>query len=707
MQQEEEPLLGGRYRFESEIGRGRVGTVFAADDLTLERKVAVKVLHPAIASDPASAEAFVQQASQIRALDHPNVLPVHLVGQDHSGCWIAMALTDGQPLTKFMASRRGQPLFFDSAGPMVAGILDGLAYAHSKGVVHGALRPSNVLLTKKLSPQIADLGIEAKLHPERVELAGGGPRDANYLAPEQQGSGAPTPASDLFAAGMILYQLVTGALPFDDEDPELVAHRVKTEEAPPASARVPDAPPGLDAFLQRALAKDPAQRFSSAVEMKAALEAVGRGEVPAATPAPTPPASGAEPLTMGGGPVTSAGPPPDAAGGVMRGALLALVALALVAGGGLVVLWPHLQQRLAGDDPPASTAVASAPAPTSGGPAGSPGASDPGGDDFGDTSFDDDPGAGGFDGGAASGGEDLGGESGGDFGGGFDDAGAADPGGGFDESTFDEDGFDDDAGATPFGEEEAAPLSVAADARLAQLDEALEVGATGLGKHLKASHGSLAGADTEAYARGVTDRASRMLLARKAVQARELADFAARVDGAHQARAWAILGSARVAGEDQKGGAWAYRRALEVADLAARFHPDQSAGALRKRFAASAGTDPQAAKALVWMNEADELLAKGALNDAKGRLAQVVKAFPEARAALSRYFSSFGARALRGGSVRVVRPILKVALDFDKGNVEAHATMGEYYLTKVKDFGRALFHYRVALKRGRLLPKGS
>ncbi len=262
--------LAGRYTLEKELGRGGMGVVFKARDRELERTVAIKLL-PAAAASKTAAERLVREARAAAALNHPAVVAVYDVG-DHGGIpFFVMELVEGPNL------HEAAPAELSEIVRIGMRICDALEHAHAHGVVHRDLKPDNVLLTGTATSRqikLADLGVAARATAsQRVTDSGAIVGTVSYMAPEQAMGETVDGRADLYALGVVLYELVTGRLPFTGARPlEVVSQHVHAPVVPPRSIR-PLVPAALDAVIVRLLAKQPAQRFASAAEVREALAA--------------------------------------------------------------------------------------------------------------------------------------------------------------------------------------------------------------------------------------------------------------------------------------------------------------------------------------------------------------------------------------------------------------------------------------------------
>jgi tetratricopeptide (TPR) repeat protein len=260
-------ILAGRYRLMDELGRGGMGVVFRAVDEKLERQVAVKVL-PAAGSSPELRERLLREARAAAALNHPGIVAVHDVGEHMGTPFFVMELVAGASL------HDKRPVELPEIVRIACSICDALEHAHAHGVVHRDLKPENVLFTTGTSRtlKLADLGVAVHAAAShRITDSGAIVGTVSYMAPEQALGEPVDGRADLYALGVLLYELVTGRLPFTGAKPlEVISQHVHAPVVPPRALR-PGIPPGLDAAIVKLLAKQPAQRFASAAEARASL----------------------------------------------------------------------------------------------------------------------------------------------------------------------------------------------------------------------------------------------------------------------------------------------------------------------------------------------------------------------------------------------------------------------------------------------------
>ncbi len=286
--------LGGRYRLIELLGRGGMATIYRAHDRQLDRDVAIKVLRPEYGNDPAFLARFRQEAQAAASLNHPNVVGVYDFGDDPAGPYIVMELVDGEDLATLV--RRNGPLPPRQAARLAAGIARGLAAAHARGIVHRDMKTSNVLLTRDGVPKVGDFGIARAMAEAQLTLPGTTLGSVHYFSPEQARGEAATPSSDVYALGIVLFELLTGRRPWEGDSAAGVALARLQGPIPVPSESRAGVPPELDAIVRRALARDPADRFASAADFADALDAFVAGR-----PARTGAGAGAVGIAAGGG----------------------------------------------------------------------------------------------------------------------------------------------------------------------------------------------------------------------------------------------------------------------------------------------------------------------------------------------------------------------------------------------------------------------
>jgi serine/threonine-protein kinase len=277
-------LLDGRYRVESLIARGGMATVYLGTDTRLDRTVALKIMHAELANDEDFVRRFVGEARSVAQLSHPNVVTVYDQGADGHILYLAMEYVPGRTLRDLLNSRgRLSPR---EALDIMAGVLGGLAAAHDAGIAHRDVKPENVLLNDSGAVKVADFGLARLLAGVSQTKSGMIIGTAAYLAPEQVAGGVADARTDVYAAGVMLFELLTGRQPHTGDTPLAVAYKHVNEVVPPPSSAVPGLPPALDALVALATSRDPGLRPGDAGQFLGAVTGVRHGLPPDGTPVP-------------------------------------------------------------------------------------------------------------------------------------------------------------------------------------------------------------------------------------------------------------------------------------------------------------------------------------------------------------------------------------------------------------------------------------
>lgn len=262
-------VLGGRYRLGSVLGQGGMAVVYRAEDLTLGRTVAVKVLREQLGTEPEFLERFGREARAAARLNHPNIIAVYDVGQDAASNYIVMEVVEGTDLRDLIRDEGAlSPERVVDLGCQIAAALE---YAHRSGLIHRDIKSQNVLVTPSGKVKVADFGIAVALGERSITEAGMVIGSVHYMPPEQAEGRPTTPASDVYSLGVVLFEIATGRLPFTAESPIAVA-RLQLEARPPSPQSInPDVPPALARVILACLEKDQARRPASAALVAAAL----------------------------------------------------------------------------------------------------------------------------------------------------------------------------------------------------------------------------------------------------------------------------------------------------------------------------------------------------------------------------------------------------------------------------------------------------
>jgi beta-lactam-binding protein with PASTA domain/tRNA A-37 threonylcarbamoyl transferase component Bud32 len=277
--------FGGRYEVLERVGAGGMAEVYRARDDLLGREVAVKVLNERFASDRSFVERFRREAQSAANLNHPNIVSLYDYGSDNGTYFIVMEYIDGRPLDEII--RREGNLLPERAAEIAADIAQALHKAHDGGLVHRDIKPSNVMLTSSGQTKVTDFGIARALVSDgepTVTQTGMVIGTASYLSPEQAQGNPVDARSDVYSLGCVLYEMLTGAPPFQGQSPLAIAYKHVREDPVPPSRGNSDVPAALDAIVMKALAKNPDNRFSSAMELKQDLDRFLAGQPVQATP---------------------------------------------------------------------------------------------------------------------------------------------------------------------------------------------------------------------------------------------------------------------------------------------------------------------------------------------------------------------------------------------------------------------------------------
>jgi serine/threonine-protein kinase len=277
----------GKYRILGEIGRGTMGEVYKAFDAVLKRHVALKTLSGRVGPDDEALQRFQREAQAAALLNHPNIVTVHDFGEEQGLLYMAMEFLEGTDLRDAidndMLGDPGRQL------DVMDGLLAALEYAHSRGIVHRDIKPANIFIRRDNSVKITDFGL-AKVNTSEMTQEGIVLGTPNYMSPEQALGDAVDGRSDIFSAGAVLYELLTGHKPFEADSTPSVLYQVVHRDPPPMRRWASHVPAPLVAVCNQALAKDRDKRFGSASEMRAALAAARRARpAPALNPPPLPP----------------------------------------------------------------------------------------------------------------------------------------------------------------------------------------------------------------------------------------------------------------------------------------------------------------------------------------------------------------------------------------------------------------------------------
>jgi serine/threonine-protein kinase len=265
-------LLGGRYELDGIVGRGGMAEVFRARDIRLDRIVGVKTLRDDLARDQTFQARFRREAQSAASLNHPSIVAVYDTGEDMVGNtpvpYIVMEFVDGRTLRDLL--RDDRRLLPERAAEITDGVLRALDYSHRNGIVHRDIKPGNVMLTRSGDVKVMDFGIARAVSDAQATMTQTAQviGTAQYLSPEQARGERVDARSDLYSAGCLLYELLTGRPPFTGDSPVAIAYQHVREAPVPPSRIDPELPAWCDAIVLKAMEKDPADRYQSAGEMR-------------------------------------------------------------------------------------------------------------------------------------------------------------------------------------------------------------------------------------------------------------------------------------------------------------------------------------------------------------------------------------------------------------------------------------------------------
>ena len=264
-------VIAGRYELIALVGEGGMATLWRAKDEQLEREVAVKILRPQFGADPGFAARFRNEARIAGSLSHPNIVQVYDFGTDQSGGdqYIVMQLVEGQDLAAVLRER--DPLSIDEAVAIGAAVADALDAAHRHGLVHRDIKPGNILITPAGRTLVTDFGISRAITDASMTVTGTTIGSVHYFSPEQAAGEEVGPPSDMYALGIVLYEMLSGRRPFQADSAAGVALKRLNERPPPLSTGIRPIPPQLEAVVMRSLERDPARRYATAADFARAL----------------------------------------------------------------------------------------------------------------------------------------------------------------------------------------------------------------------------------------------------------------------------------------------------------------------------------------------------------------------------------------------------------------------------------------------------
>src|ERR1700680_1907841 len=268
----------GNYRIVEKVGEGGMGTVYRALDVMLEREVAIKAIRPELSREPEIVERFRVEAKMLARLSHPAIATIYSFFVDGDDVFLAMEFVRGCSLSALLKS--AGPVPWERAVPLLAGALDGIEQAHRVGIVHRDLKSDNLMVTESGTVKVMDFGIARLIGSSRLTRTGLLVGTLHYMAPEQIRGEEVDRRTDVYALGAVLYETLTGRVPFQGSSDYAVL-KAHVEESPaPPSAAMPGLPPWLDQAILKALAKAPAERFQTVEELRLYLQGQGSPAAP-------------------------------------------------------------------------------------------------------------------------------------------------------------------------------------------------------------------------------------------------------------------------------------------------------------------------------------------------------------------------------------------------------------------------------------------
>lgn len=267
-------MLDGRYRIDAPIARGGMSTVYQGVDLRLDRPVAIKLMDPQFSGDPQFLSRFEMEARSVAKLSHPALVAVFDQGVDGDHVFIVMELVPGGTLRELLRERGPMPPH--AATAVALPVLEALGVAHQGGLVHRDVKPENVLISDGGVVKIADFGLVRAVAQAGTTSSSVILGTAAYLSPEQVESGNSDARSDVYAMGILLFEMLTGKVPFTGDTSISIAYQRINNDVPPPSSAIAGVPPEFDHLVLRATSRDPKRRYKDATEMAAALESVAK-----------------------------------------------------------------------------------------------------------------------------------------------------------------------------------------------------------------------------------------------------------------------------------------------------------------------------------------------------------------------------------------------------------------------------------------------
>lgn len=297
--------IGGRYKIETLLGQGGMSAVYKGTDPNLRRTVAIKLIHPHLAVDPEFVRRFEEEAAAVAQLRHPNIIQVYDFNHDGDTYFMVLEFVAGQSLQEQLKSfhATGKRLPLDETIRIMATVCDAVHYAHERGMIHRDLKPANVMINASGQPILMDFGVAKILGGQHHTATGAIVGTPTYISPEQVRGERPDHRADIYSLGVMLYEMISGRVPFDAETALSIMLKHLNDPVPNLHALNTDAPDSMIAIVDKALAKQPENRFKSAHDMAAALRHVTFARATTAPPDRT---------TLGAPPPVKAQPTPSA-----------------------------------------------------------------------------------------------------------------------------------------------------------------------------------------------------------------------------------------------------------------------------------------------------------------------------------------------------------------------------------------------------------
>jgi TolB-like protein/tRNA A-37 threonylcarbamoyl transferase component Bud32/Tfp pilus assembly protein PilF len=273
----QEGVIAGKYRIISELGKGGMGVVYQAEDTKLERRVALKFLPPELTEDPEARERFVREAKSAAALSHNHICTVYEIDEEENRLFIAMEYIEGQSLRQKICKG---PLPQAEALEIAIQVASGLGEAHKNKIIHRDIKPGNIMLTEKGAAKVMDFGLAKALGRSLITKEAKTMGTVSYMSPEQAQGQPVDYRTDIWSLGVVLYEMLTGRLPFKGEYDQSIIHSILNREPEPISKHRKDLPKGLEQIIGKTLAKNPAGRYRDMEELLGDLKAVAEGLKP-------------------------------------------------------------------------------------------------------------------------------------------------------------------------------------------------------------------------------------------------------------------------------------------------------------------------------------------------------------------------------------------------------------------------------------------